>query len=167
MRFVLSAGFAILGGLFAAGTSWPQQSPGLAADQPNVPRSTYFTYPQLPGTTQLHVAGGSNAQQNIRKLVDQLRQAEDAKKADLTRQLETEVSNYFDVDMELRTTELKKLEERLTKLRAQLDRRSKAKGEVVHLQVKLLVNEAEGLGFGRSSFDEGKPSSYIPTAQQR
>jgi len=49
--------------------------------------------------------------------------------------------------LENRETELTKLDERLSKLRAQLDRRRKAKTDIIQLQVKVLVNEAEGLGF--------------------
>ena len=39
------------------------------------------------------------------------------------------------------------MEARLNKLRTQLERRKKAKSEIVELEVKVLVNEAEGLGF--------------------
>jgi hypothetical protein len=69
------------------------------------------------------------------------------KKAELTKQLEAAVAESFDEDMKVREGELSKLEERLNKLRAQLDRRRKAKGEIIQLEVKVLVNEAAGLGF--------------------
>jgi len=69
------------------------------------------------------------------------------KKAELTKQLEAAVAEGFDEDMKVRESELSKLEERLNKLRAQLDRRRKAKGEIIQLEVKVLVNEAAGLGF--------------------
>jgi hypothetical protein len=68
-------------------------------------------------------------------------------KAELMKQLEAAVAAGFDEDMKVREGELSKLEERLNKLRAQLDRRRKAKGEIIQLEVKVLVNEAEGLGF--------------------
>jgi hypothetical protein len=89
----------------------------------------------------------------VRRLVDQLRETEDdAKKADLTKQLQAAVSNYFDDDLKARETELAKLEERLRKLRTQLDRRRKAKSEIIDLQLKVLINEAEGLGFSGALF---------------
>jgi hypothetical protein len=75
-------------------------------------------------------------------------------KAELMKQLEAAVAAGFDEDMKVREGELSKLEERLNKLRAQLDRRRKAKGEIIQLEVKVLVNEAEGLGF------VGVPSSW-------
>jgi hypothetical protein len=111
------------------------------------------------------------AQSEIRKLVNQLRETDDeAKKADLTKQLEAAVAKHFDEDMKTRETELTKLEERLKKLRAQLDRRAKAKAELIQLQVKVLVNEAEGLGFsGASSFDPkvAYPQPlFVPTVPQ-
>lgn len=69
------------------------------------------------------------------------------KKVELTKQLEAAVAEGFDEDMKVREGELSKLEERLNKLRAQLDRRRKAKSEIIQLEVKVLVNEAAGLGF--------------------
>jgi murein L,D-transpeptidase YcbB/YkuD len=56
-------------------------------------------------------------------------------------------SKYFEEDMEVRKNELAEIEARLAKLRSQLDRRSTRKNEIVDLQVKVAINEAEGLGF--------------------
>jgi hypothetical protein len=56
-------------------------------------------------------------------------------------------SKYFEEDMEVRKKELAEIEARLTKLRSQLDRRRAKKDEIVDLQVKVAINEAEGLGF--------------------
>jgi hypothetical protein len=72
---------------------------------------------------------------------------DEAKKAELTKQLEGAVAESFDQDMKNREAELAKLEARLTKLRAQLERRRTAKDEITQLQVKVLINDAEGLGF--------------------
>jgi hypothetical protein len=84
----------------------------------------------------------------LRQLTQRLRQATDeAAKADLTKQLEAAVGKYFDEDLKNREGQLTELEERVSKLRAQLDRRRKAKGEITQLQTKVLVNEADGLGF--------------------
>ncbi len=93
----------------------------------------------------------------IGRLVKELGETtEEAKKAEITKKLEAAVTKFFDEDQKVRETELAKLEERLKKLRAQLDRRSKAKADIIQLQLKVLVNEAEGLGFsGTSSFDHG------------
>jgi hypothetical protein len=87
----------------------------------------------------------------IRTIVGQLGEAPDAEKAALMKKLELAVSNQFGRDMEYRESELTKLEERLNKLRQQLERRRRAKNEIIELQIKVLVNEAEGLGFGGNS----------------
>ena len=46
-----------------------------------------------------------------------------------------------------REHELTQIEERLTKLRELLERRRKKKQEIIELQTKVALNEAEGLGF--------------------
>jgi hypothetical protein len=107
------------------------------------------------------------SQIQIRQLTHRLREAtDDAAKADLTKQLETAVGKYFDEDMKTRETQLSQLEERVTKLRAQLDRRRKAKDDITKLQTKVLVNDADGLGFGDLQPENGslfaRPTSAAP-----
>lgn len=58
---------------------------------------------------------------------------------------------YFQTDMETRQQELKQIAERLKKLEAQLARRTEKKQEIVDLQLKVVLNEAEGLGFSGSN----------------
>lgn len=161
------AAFSLLGSLILVGTSWSQQpavetvpaqlnTPAL----PEVPgavvnRSFVSGYPA--GTTGL---ANSRVRSEIGRLMNQLRGAEDdAKKGEITKQLESAVDKYFDEDMKARETELKNLEERLTKLRGQLDRRRKAKADIIQLQIKVLVNEAEGLGFSPASDFVPAPNS--------
>jgi len=113
------------------------------------PGNTHF-----PRDNNLDVAkpfAENTAEGEIGTLVDELRDSDDAKKTAVTRKLEAAVTEQFDRDMEYREGELRKLEERLNKLRGQLDRRRKAKAEIIQLQIKVLINEAEGLGFGRES----------------
>ena len=100
----------------------------------------------------------------ISQLMDQLREADDdTVKADLTKQLEAAVVANFEEDMTSREAELTKLEERLAKLRAQLDRRRKAQEEIIQLQLKVMINEADGLGFsGASGFEPGLNSAASP-----
>lgn len=104
------------------------------------------------------------AQSEIAKLVKELGEVDDsAKKAELTKQLEGEVAKSFDQDMQQREGDLTSLEERVKKLRSQLDRRRKAKDDIIQLQIKVLVNEAEGLGFSRQSVQ----SNSLPKAATR
>lgn len=100
------------------------------------------------------------ARSEIEQLMTHLRQADDdVKKAEITTLLRAAVAEYFDEDLKGRETELTKLEARLTKLRAQLDRRRKAKPEIIQLQIKVMVNEADGLGFSGTSVFDFEPSS--------
>jgi hypothetical protein len=87
-------------------------------------------------------------QSNIRVLTGELSEARDEKKkAEITKQLESVVGDMFDIDMKGRDAELSTLEARFKKLHEQLDRRRQARGEIIHLEVKVLMNEAAGLGF--------------------
>lgn len=87
----------------------------------------------------------------VEKLKDELGEAKDDKqKTALTDKLKGAVDKCFENDMKTRETELTRLQQRLDKLRAQLERRRKAKDEIVQLEVKVLANEAAGLGFSTS-----------------
>lgn len=81
-------------------------------------------------------------------------------------QLHDLTSQYFEEDMETRQKELQDIQARLQKLRSQLDRRRAKKDEIVELQVKVAINEAEGLGFTSAprenvNFDFGAPAPMI------
>jgi hypothetical protein len=88
----------------------------------------------------------------VQKLTDELGEAKDDKaKTALSDKLKSAVDKCFEEDMKGREAELKKLQERLDKLKAQLDSRRKAKDDIVQLEVKVLTNEAAGLGFSHSA----------------
>jgi hypothetical protein len=94
---------------------------------------------------------------NIRVLTGELSEARDEKKkAEITKQLESVVGDMFDMDMKGRDAELSTLEARLKKLHEQLDRRRQARGEIIQLEVKVLMNEAAGLGFS----SQGRPGDF-------
>jgi hypothetical protein len=52
----------------------------------------------------------------------------------------------------LRREELKGVREGLRKLQARFERRNDVKAEIVGLQLKMFVNEADGLGFFTGGF---------------
>jgi TolA-binding protein len=144
--------FGLLGGLILAGTTW-SQAPATVAKPVAAPPASNPNFSRYEVSPGAGISGYRVVQSEIGQLMHQLREADDdAKKADLTKKLETAVDKQFDEDLKNRETELTKLEERLTKLRAQLDRRRKAKAEIIQLQIKVLVNEADGLGFSGASF---------------
>jgi len=119
----------------------------------------------------------TNSPEVIRKLAEAVRDAkDDEQKMAAQRVFDEALGRYFDEDMAQREEELGKIEERLAKLRELLDRRRAKKKEIIELQTKVALNEADGLGFynteqgkvfqggyGRGSFGRTlPPTSYIP-----
>lgn len=72
---------------------------------------------------------------------------DDAARAAATEKMQKTLNETFDADMKRREQELTKLEERLKALRQQMTRRQAKKGEIIELQSRVLLNEADGLGF--------------------
>lgn len=73
-------------------------------------------------------------------------QGDDAKAAAQKKLLEA-LTKYFDADMKVREAGLQKVEAQVKTLRSQFDKRASKKQEILELQLKLLENETEGLGF--------------------
>jgi hypothetical protein len=61
--------------------------------------------------------------------------------------LDRALTSYFISDMKARVTELDKIKARVKELEVQLERRMKAKNEIIELQKKVLLSEVDGLGF--------------------
>lgn len=100
------------------------------------------------------------AHPSIDQLMNQLRESDDdAKRTALIELLTQAVDQDFDVDLTAREVELNRVEERLKLLRVQLERRRKAKAEIIELQIKVMVNEADGLGF--TARGQGQPSKRV------
>jgi len=93
-----------------------------------------------------HVLNGIRAQ--ISAKAKELRAAEtDEAKDEAKKATQTLLDGYFEADMKKREREIADIEARVKRLRAQLEKRRAAKDEIVQLQLKVIVNEAEGLGF--------------------
>ena len=84
---------------------------------------------------------------SIRAAAAAVRDADRADRAEAQGRLTKLLEKYFDDDMARRKQELSLIEQRLSQLREQFDRRSTKKREIVELQAKVALNEAEGLGF--------------------
>jgi hypothetical protein len=94
--------------------------------------------------------GGEPAyQQRIGRLRLVLSDAETSaeEKAKARQEIEALLNQYFDRDIEMRQAKIAEIEQRVAKLKAQLQKRLAAKSELVQLQMKLIENEAAGLGF--------------------
>jgi len=97
----------------------------------------------------------TNVTSAIRKAAEAVRDAKgEEAKSDAQKKLAELLSKSYDDDMVQREHELKQIEERLTKLRELLERRRTKKQEIIELQTKVALNEAEGLGF----YDNDRPA---------
>jgi hypothetical protein len=84
----------------------------------------------------------------IHKAAEEFRDAEgDEAKAKAGENLRGVLEKYFEEDMKNRQEAVGDLEQRLQKLKAQLERRREKKQEIIDLQMKIAKNDAEGLGF--------------------
>lgn len=109
---------------------------------------------------------GVSSDSGLRILAEKLRDAQDE---DIKKQTETalreRLAKVFDTDMEQRDKELASMQARIDKLKEKLDNRRGKKAEILDLQFKVMVNEANGLGFytPRQStvlVDQYNPSFY-------
>lgn len=127
-------------------TSANQQSfsglvdPGLDANNP------LGTIGQPIGNNSVHRAKPNGV--NLQKAVEALKQAKDeeARKKSLET-LSKVVSQLFDADLKRRESEVGDIRNRAAKLKALINKRKESKDRIVDLQLKIQLNEVEGLGF--------------------
>jgi hypothetical protein len=93
------------------------------------------------------LGGVPDVMHEIRAAAAAVNDAEDEEsKEQAQERLEDLLDRYFDDDMRRRERELKEIEDRVKKLSALLERRRERRREIVDLQVKVLLSEAEGMG---------------------
>ena len=80
-------------------------------------------------------------------LVDDYRQAPASKRGDLKTQVEKLVDQQFEVRQQRRQLELKRFEEELQRLRDAIEKRSKARKQIVEKRVVELLGQEEDVGF--------------------
>jgi hypothetical protein len=110
----------------------------------------------MSGPGMMPMDPGQAARQELQAraepILQRLREAKtDEQRAAIRRELSVVLEGYFDQDMQRRLAELAKIEARVKRLREQFDKRQRAKEDILQLQLKLLENEASGLGFFGSS----------------
>lgn len=92
--------------------------------------------------------GGPEGHSEVRQAAEAVRDAkDDNEKEKAESKLRELLEDSFDADMSRRKESLIEMEDRLKKLQRQLERRREKMEEIVDLQMKVLVNEADGLGF--------------------
>ena len=81
-------------------------------------------------------------------VLQQYREAGDEEKRTAARDaLNKLLDEHFEMRVQQREKQLDELKTRIAKLTAQLEQRRKAKGQIIDLRLKVLINEADGLGF--------------------
>ena len=118
--------------------------------------------PRRPDGT-LYLDFGPDTLGAIRKAAEELRDAEGEAKAKAEANLRELLTSYFGEDMARREKELEAMQNRLKKLQEQLAKRRDKRQEIVDLQIKVLTNEADGLGF----FSNNSSPSGLPLAPER
>jgi hypothetical protein len=101
--------------------------------------------------------GAVPIQMQLRREASRLRQAKTVEAKERSKKaLETLFSDYFDNDMRRRQAELNQVKQQVARLEALFEKRQAAKKEIVELQLKMTVNESEGLGL----FSKPAPGSF-------
>jgi hypothetical protein len=103
----------------------------------------------LPGLTKKIITMHAQPEKmnRIREAAAALVEAGDYGRAGSERQLNELLDEYFEEDMKHREEELANVERRVKELRELLERRREKKDDILRLQVEVLRNEADGLGF--------------------
>jgi hypothetical protein len=97
---------------------------------------------------KIRMGAPNDSRDAIRQIAEKLRDADsDEEKDNAQAELRRLLTDYFEKDMQRRKTELDEMEKRLARLRDQLSRRHTKMDEIVDLQIKVLINEADGMGF--------------------
>jgi hypothetical protein len=92
----------------------------------------------------------------IREAAAALSEAEDDDDRDEAQEKLSELlDEYFEADMNRREEELAAVEKRVKQLRALLERRREKKEDIINLQIDVLRNEADGLGFFSGDAGQG------------
>jgi hypothetical protein len=154
---------AITAGLGMYSLSLAQEATAPGAGQTVTPPPSYapavespYAAASIPG-----MPGRGNEIPSIRQAAEAVRDAEGPQaKADAQVRLMEYLAKYFDDDFKRREKELTEIEQRLAKLRELLDRRRNSKQEIIELQAKVALNEAEGLGFYEGEPDAPGASNY-------
>lgn len=84
----------------------------------------------------------------LRNAVEKLKSAKsDSEKTSAANELSKVLEKSFQRDLDRRERQISDVEARVKKLRDQIDKRKKAKDEIISLRLKTILNEADGLGF--------------------
>jgi hypothetical protein len=152
LRMAVLVTLALAVGVGVSPSSQAQENPFGATTGGSVSSSGSSSRPLRTTNTWYGFAPATPTSKLLRGAADAVHNAKgDEETKAATKKLSELVDKCFDEDMVQRKKEFEQLEKRLANLREQLDRRKTKKSEIVELQMKVLLNEADGLGFFSSS----------------
>jgi Protein of unknown function (DUF1559) len=96
--------------------------------------------------------------QLLAQLIQRLRERLNSKKHDrrlVENQLRVALQQYFDTDMEERVKEFDRVKARLAQMESKLQKRLNSDQEIIELQLKQMLHQADGLDFSIPSGDNG------------
>lgn len=120
----------------------------------------YGAFPDLPKkAVQLRFT--NDQLHAMREAAKALSEAEDDDARDEAQETLSELlDEYFEQDMNRREEELAAVEKRVKQLRELLERRREKKDDIINLQIDVLRNEADGLGFFSGESAGGLQNPY-------
>jgi hypothetical protein len=143
------------GGTAKMADTMPKMMGGGAGDMMRMMGS--LNTPPLDPTIQAEQEALAEQESETQRLLGEYRQTEDEKERGwITGELTKAIAKHFDVRQEARERELKQLEAQVRRLRELHDRRTKEKEQIVQDRVRLLLRDADGLGWGA---DDDAPSA--------
>ena len=108
------------------------------------------------------------AERKLREATAKLKQAKNGGDGQAAEKLlHSALEDYFAADLEIREREIKEVQARVANLEELIERRRQARDQVISLQLEVLRNEADGLGFfstssRRSSIGNGAIRANVP-----
>jgi hypothetical protein len=128
----------------------PPQGPGFDGPPPGPPRWPYPDWTSMekkdPDMFKV-VKQEMDLERQTRDLAGDYRQAAPAKRDEIKKQVEKLVGQQFEVRQQRRQLELKRFDEELQRLRDAIERRSKARKQIVEKRVAELLGQEEDTGF--------------------
>lgn len=95
----------------------------------------------------------SHLNQSLRECIDAYQAApNDEAKREMEAKIEKQLGELFDLQQQERETQLKPMEDRVKKLREMLSKRAAMRNDLVQLRLKVLLQDADGMGWGQDEF---------------
>lgn len=116
----------------------------------------------------------SHLNQSLRECVEDYQGAPNEAKTAMEAKFETQLGELFDLQQQEREAQLKPMEERVKKLREMLSKRAAMRDDLIQLRLKVLLQDADGMGWGPDEFlmplrnSAGQPGSnakYEPSGE--